>query len=170
MAGLKEILEARENRSRRIEILRRVHGLPVILLSLNIPGPDKLISRWAEVMEAGRHSLLDVLSMENIPLRFQAFRTGAAGPEWYASASADTARLKRLCVGVEQEHTLGRIFDLDVHPVTGGQVSRAALGLPARCCLVCERPAHECGRSGRHGNSELLNSIETTLFTYFFNI
>ena len=170
MSGLNEILEAREERSRRIEALRSAHGVPLILLSLNIPGPDKLIPRWAEIMEAGRHALLSDLAREKISVRFQVQRTGAAGPEWYASAEADAVRLKRLCIRVEQEHPLGRVFDLDVHPVTGGQLSRTGLGLPARGCLMCDRPAHECARSGRHGQGELLNSIETRVFTYFFNI
>ncbi|MEY8292793.1 citrate lyase holo-[acyl-carrier protein] synthase [Carnobacteriaceae bacterium 52-44] len=56
-------------------------------------------------------------------------------------------------VNIEENHPLGRLFDLDVlmldqnNEVQGK--SRTKLGLPVRRCFLCERPAKDCGRSRR---------------------
>ena len=41
----------------------------------------------------------------------------------------------------------------------GAGLSRRSLGKPPRTCLLCNRPAHECGRSRRHPLPELLKAI-----------
>lgn len=69
--------------------------------------------------------------------------------------------LKRLTVGIEESHRLGRLFDIDVFIHTPTPLGRTALGLAARRCLVCDRPAHECVRSRRHRLPELYAKIAT---------
>ncbi|HLR88779.1 MAG TPA: citrate lyase holo-[acyl-carrier protein] synthase [Atopostipes sp.] len=76
-------------------------------------------------------------------------------------------------VNIEENHPLGRLFDLDVlmldqnNEVQGK--SRTKLGLPVRRCFLCERPAKDCGRSRRHTVLELQEEISNRIQNYFKN-
>lgn len=73
--------------------------------------------------------------------------------------------VKRACCEIEDSHPHGRLMDIDV--LSGGDrlsiLSRTEVGLPERRCLLCERPARECIRAGRHTTDELLARISEIL-------
>ena len=71
----------------------------------------------------------------------------------------DAQVLKSATTDLEEHHPLGRLWDLDVITASGTGLSRLQLGRPARRCLLCSRPARECGRSRRHSLPELLGKI-----------
>jgi holo-ACP synthase len=81
------------------------------------------------------------------------------GPEALYVVHGDARIVKSATVLLEDHHPLGRLWDLDVIAPRQGQLSRQDLGFPARRCLLCERPAHACGRSRRHPLEELLSTI-----------
>jgi len=153
---LKEILAARETRTRRIRSLLVRYRLPLLVLTLNIPGPDKTPG-WAEnVFTAGICAARETFT----PLHEKVCRP-SSGFEWYAIAEGVPLHLKKAAIGIEETHPLGRLFDLDLHVPDSPQLDREALGLGPRRCLVCDRPAHECARSRRHGLDELLEKACT---------
>ena len=155
---LQEILTARETRSRRIKSFLVRYRLPLIVLTLNIPGPDKT-PKWAEqVFSTGIRAARETFS----PLHEKLCRA-SSGSEWYGVVKGEPLSLKKAAVGIEEAHPLGRLFDFDLHVPDAPQPDRRALGLEPRRCLACDRPAHECARSRRHELDELLRMIQSLL-------
>lgn len=157
------ILAAREQRARRTQQFCDRLRLPTIVLTVNAPGPDKNAPWVARVMAQGTAAIRDTLDECGLILCDAASYRSAAGPEWRGAVQAQLspAALKRLTVGIEESHRLGRLFDIDVFSHTLTPLGRAALGLAPRRCLVCDRPAHECVRSRRHRLSDIQAKIAT---------
>jgi holo-ACP synthase len=148
---LEELLFAREDRSRRIRSFLFRYRLPIVVLTLNIPGPDKT-PEWADqVFSAGVNAAREAFSPQH-----EKSCLLPSGFEWYGVVKGDPLTLKKKAIRIEEAHPLGRLFDIDLHAPDSPQLDRAALRLGPRRCLICSRPAHECGRSRRHGLEELL--------------
>ncbi|MBE8117719.1 citrate lyase holo-[acyl-carrier protein] synthase [Limosilactobacillus fermentum] len=70
--------------------------------------------------------------------------------------------VKEGTVAFEETTPYNRLFDLDVlikEGETAHSLSRGELNLPVRTCLICGRPAKECGRSRRHTVSGLQERV-----------
>ncbi len=63
---------------------------------------------------------------------------------------------KRKAVALETMHQAARLVDIDVYRLSGEQVGRCEIGLPARACLLCDAPAVECMRTKRHDPNEVI--------------
>ena len=72
---------------------------------------------------------------------------------------------KRLCCSIEDGHPLGRLMDIDVI-VEGKPLSREDIGLAARHCLLCEKPARECMRAHNHSPEEIQDTIDRMVQDY----
>ncbi len=175
------ILGAREERGRHtrrfIMRLRR----PTIVLSVNVPGPDKNEPWVAGVLRRGRRAVGAELEACGWIVQEAEAYDSAAGPEWRAAIAGteDIERganrcaevrsipsgieLKRMAVRIEETHPIGRLLDIDVFDRDRTPIGRSALGLPPRRCLVCGNAAHECARSRRHAPSELRARIAALL-------
>jgi holo-ACP synthase len=82
------------------------------------------------------------------------------GPELLAAVGGiEPILLKRLLVNIEENHRLGRLFDIDVLDVNGMSLSREDLDLPRRKCLVCGEDAKICARSRAHPLSTLIDKM-----------
>ena len=120
-------------------------GRSVIAVSVNIPGPDKCppgarcLARRA-IERLGRQQGARPLAEGVDPL----------GPWATLDSPLAPAALKRAAIEIETTLPAGRLLDLDVYDSSGTQIDRASIGIPARPCLVCDRPAVECIRVGRH--------------------
>ncbi|MFH0349908.1 citrate lyase holo-[acyl-carrier protein] synthase [Leuconostoc citreum] len=63
--------------------------------------------------------------------------------------------VKRVAVLFESDILTGRLFDVDVMAYHNEkQLSRQALGLPARQCLICDKDAKVCMKLGAHTLTE----------------
>jgi len=69
-------------------------------------------------------------------------------------------------MAIEDQHPLGRLWDADVIDINGVSLSRKHFGLPARRCLLCEQPAHDCARSRLHAMQELQRSVQERVETF----
>ena len=158
--GLEQMLAAREQRAaRQIAALTRFDR-PLVSITVVTPGavkdgplPRRVLSEALRAMDVMcRIRRWSVLSREVSWL--------GTGPEALYAVEVASWRLKSAAVKLEDRHPLGRLWDLDV--IAPGQrvLSRKQLGLPARACLVCDRPAFECGRSRRHPLTELMDAID----------
>ena len=72
-------------------------------------------------------------------------------------------RLKRMAVGLESEHPLGRLADIDVLTSAGVPVSRADLALPPRACFLCGESATLCRRRQNHSQELLMGFMRSLL-------
>lgn len=147
-----KFLAAREARQ---ELLSRALGAgrpAALFVSLNLPGPDKsppgatrlFRQGCAQIAETFHGSML--LAADRDALGHFALRV----------LDADPLAVKRLCIAIEESHPAGRLLDLDVYASETVQIGRASLGLPARRCLVCDKPAVDCMRARRHTAAEAI--------------
>jgi holo-ACP synthase/triphosphoribosyl-dephospho-CoA synthase len=114
----------------------------------------------------GMEVLKRYLRAEGIGIRHEEIFEGAAGRGAFIAADTEGLCLKKLAVHIEETHPLGRLFDIDVLG-EGGKISRSALGVEERKCLVCEDSAFVCGRSRAHGVEALTGAVLTIMENFF---
>lgn len=160
------MLARREARVERRRDVLACHGRPVVSLTLVTPGPVKDTAEARFVFGVAVAAIRGLLADGGLPVAVVEERLLATGPEALIVVAADPRVLKRLLVGLEEGHPLGRLWDVDVVAPDGHGIGRAALGLPARACLVCAEPAHACARARRHPLGELQRAIAEKIDAY----
>lgn len=162
-AALEDMLAARERRAYLQQAMIKEYAQPLICLTLNIPGPVKVLPLVPEAFEEGCRRVESSLSA--LGLAFQARKQirEKTGYEAIYSAAADPLVLKKAMIGIEDQDRLGRLFDLDVLAVDGTKISREDLKEAPRTCLLCGKPAHICSRSRSHSVKELTCEIKRIL-------
>lgn len=159
IVSLHEILAAKDQRVSRQSAALSRFGAPLVSVSIVTPGPVKDTRLARRAMSVGQHEFDLIADAESWPVLFREAMWHQTGPEALYAVEADETSLKRRLVDLENSHPLGRLWDFDVISVRQGGLSRRDLGYPARRCLVCERPSHECGRSRRHPLGDLQKAI-----------
>lgn len=149
--SLEQVLLARDARAARQKDLLRRFGGCLVCLTVNLPGPVKRCPAGDRIFSYGRLALYGAL-----PVCYGQVHEGAAGCEGYFIVRQDAAAVKARTCALEEEHPLGRLWDMDVLAPGGRPVSRQALGMPPRRCLLCGREAALCARSRAHPVDELL--------------
>lgn len=163
------ILANRERRAAAQRTLLQKWGEPLISFSLSIPGPARDSEATARCFAEGLTALEAACAAAGMACLERVLRHAATGPEALISVKGEALALKRALLAVEEKHPVGRLFDLDVLLPAGDSlffppiIGRAELGLPPRGCLVCERPAAECRRAGRHPLHALYTAIRGLL-------
>lgn len=160
---LDQILAERERRWNRRQSLAVEHGCPVLSLTLNIPGPEKNPPGAKAALDILRVALRVAIDAAGGRTAAELRLSGPDGPGWLAAVRMDSLALKRLAVGVEEQHALGRLADADVMAADGRPINREDVGRAPRRCFLCSRPASLCRRERRHGLGELLAVVRTML-------
>lgn len=169
------MLEVREN---RVVIQRKIFDKfsskepkSLLLMTMVIPGPIKANDILNDVFDEVLNKVLNVLKPENIIHQLK--RDKETGLEFYLLSSISPREMKERMIKIEENHPLGRLFDLDVLLLNDANeiesTSRTQYNLPVRKCFLCQRPAKECGRSRRHSVAELQEEISNRLIDYFEN-
>lgn len=154
---LDSLLAARDARRVRQEsMLGRYPDLALIVLTVNIPGPEKRTSASVGIGKAGMEALKEVFGSRIVHEEMYDNETGF---EAFLLVDADREEAKRLAVDIEEHHPLGRLMDIDVIGEGCVPLSRQAYGLPERRCMLCGDQARVCMRAGRHTVEELLEFI-----------
>lgn len=161
------ILACRENRVRRRRQLQQEYGLPAIQLTMNIPGAEKNSPFYEKAHLAGEQEFLRRCAAAGLRVEREEVRRGACGREALFLLTAEPVQLKRLCIQIEEQHSLGRIFDFDVYAGDGSVVDRGRLNLPPRPCFLCGEPARECARLRRHSAADLQSYLFSLIEPYF---
>ena len=154
--SLDELLEAREQRQQHREELLKQYGKTVVCLMVNQPGAQKVTDASVLVFRAGQRQMQ---RLEAICL-YKEERLLPTGWEGFWVFDEVALALKRQVIGWEEQHPLGRLWDIDVYDPVLGPLSRAELQLPPRQCLLCSAPGAECARSRRHTLFELDQEIQ----------
>lgn len=156
-----EILKGREERAFEIKKLNSENKGTVICFTLNIPGPDKIDELYYYAFKEGVKELENLLKTsiikEKAPL---------SGYEAYFVSEMDIEDIKKLALKLEEEHPLGRLFDIDIFNKDLSKISREDLGVSKRKCFLCEEDAVLCSRSRKHSVDELLNAIKAIIEDY----
>ena len=156
---LTEILATREAREQKQAQLLQQYGMPLICFTMNIPGPVKNSPLITEGFRLGQKLLNDRFVPE-----YEEETIAPTGCEYFYVVDGDAQAIKQQTCQIEDSTPIGRLFDLDVIAPDSTKVSREALGLPARKCLLCGEDAWICGRSRAH-SVEALQTKTTQLLT-----
>ena len=148
-ASLTEILDARSRRAGKQKILLNTPGARCLIsFSLNIPGEIKCFPMAIRAFEKGLREIRAAVSGQDL-LSFEESRENT-GPEAFILLAADAPEIKRKMASIEENHGLGRLFDIDVLGPDSVPLSRSVLGLPPRSCLICGENAKACARNRTH--------------------
>lgn len=165
------MLDAREQRAHIEQVLLdklETEG-SLFVMTMAIPGPIKSNTKLDQAFDELLNEVTEVLNHDQIIQTLK--REEETGLEYYALSKTSPREMKTILVQIEEEHPLGRLFDLDVVFLDeDGNLqgtSRTELGLPVRRCFICDRPAKDCGRSRRHSVAELQNEISKRILDYF---
>jgi len=155
-SNLQEILKAREERWVYRRNLAEKYRKPVVTITMNIPGPEKIKDEYIKAHK----TLVKDFKAKGLPIIFEDYKLTSDGPEAYMVVDADALDLKRLCISLEDEHPLGRIADIDLLDENKETISRKTLGKEERKCFLCNRPATSCIVARRHSIHELLEKVD----------
>lgn len=161
--SLNEMLAAREARAAAQQQLLAAHSAPLVCLTLNIPGPVKVLDLVPRAFEEGLKRITGSLKEKHIQILELRESHEKTGYEALCSVDGDPIELKAMMTAIEDSGPLGRLLDIDVIRTDGEKVSRTELGCPSRTCLLCGQPAHICGRSRSHSVAELVAEIRSRL-------
>ncbi|MDR3515385.1 MAG: citrate lyase holo-[acyl-carrier protein] synthase [Azospirillaceae bacterium] len=160
---LEQLLQAREDRVIRRNAVLAWHRGPVVAVSVVMPGPVKDCLLARRVQAAALDALVAACADRGWPAHAVYAETPPSGPEALFAVTAAAEAVKRAMIELEDQHPLGRLWDLDVIAPDRHALSRRALGFAPRRCLVCQEPAHACARSQAHGLDGLLAVMENRL-------
>lgn len=161
---LEQLLAARDARYELQQQLRKDYpNETLIVLTVVLPGKVK---RCDDSLTIAHAAVKQVELVCKGRVKYYQERDLETGFEAYWLVSIDQFEVKRLLVAIEEEHPLGRLFDLDVIASDGTPLSRQAVGKPARRCLLCENEARFCMRNKTHTYDEILQKIREMIDAY----
>jgi len=164
---LEQLLDAREYRAARQKELIEKYNHPLVSFTINIPGPVKITPESTILFLEGCKTLVNKLKEAGSTMVYFETNDHITGFEAYYVVYTDERKLKALMLEIENEHPLGRLFDLDVIGVGGVPISREDFDSSKRKCLLCDEDAHGCGRSRKHTVEELVQKIQSIVDSYF---
>lgn len=161
---LDSLLTSRDARAaRQKKLMARYPGRTVVCLTVIMPGKVKRNLQSLVVAQAAVTAVVSVFrdSMEHLELLDL-----STGYEAYLVTSLPAAQAKAKTCHIEDNHSLGRLFDIDVIGRDGVPMSRTAVGEAPRKCLICGESAAFCMRNRTHTQDELLARISEMIDDY----
>lgn len=156
-ASMNEILQSREQRCARQNTLINKFNLPIVSLTVNIPGSVKLIEKSIKIFNVAFDEITSILSQY---IRYSEKEYLISGCQGYFVVDMPAKKLKELMCNLEDNHALGRLFDADVIDINMSHLSRRDMNIAERKCLICNQPATFCARSRNHSVEALLTEID----------
>ena len=165
---LDQLLASRDERQARQRMLLGGHpGETLLCLTVVMPGAVKRNAQSLTVAHAAVEALRRLFEGQTT---FFEERDLPTGYEAYMLTSVSELEAKRLVCDIEENHPLGRLFDIDVISHTGQPISRTAVGLPARRCIICGEEARVCMRTKKHTQEELHAHIDQMISRYVHRV
>lgn len=156
---LDQLLNARDaRRGRQLSLLEKYPDSTLIVLTVNIPGSEKRTADSLTIADRGVEALSELFAGKII---YEQHLDLPTGRESYFMVSLPSDEVKTLTTGIEDEHPLGRLMDIDVFLPDGTPLSRRDTDTPARRCLICGDDARACMRNQTHPLPELLKKIHS---------
>ena len=160
---LTAVLAAKEQKAALRDQLLRAYGLPVVSVSINMPGPVKTGRQVRELLRFSVQQFQSAAQAHELEIAAEQFFYPVTGPFAFLVVNGDAEKCKALAVAIESADEIGRLLDLDVFDAAGTQLSRDRLGLPLRGCYLCGEPALVCMRNAAHTQEEVCREAERRL-------
>ncbi len=167
MATLAEILSNRDERTiYRTVLIDRFH-FPLICFTLNLPGPEKYTAQSSLIHAAGTAVLFASLQFHALQPVHAEIRHQKTGIEGFFVTDASPLFLKKICCQIEEDHPLGRLFDMDVFDPKNTPINRAQAGFPERTCLLCGGNVTVCRREKKHSLTAFNERVMEMIHAYY---
>lgn len=153
---LERVLTAKEERANYQKTLISKYKLPLISLTLNLPGGYLQYIKWDLVFQEAVRNIDNIFS-ENI--MFRKVKLGEWGPEGFWVVDLFVQDIKKKTIEIEDNHPLGRLFDIDVIDIDATPVSRRDFNIEPRKCIICNNKALECYIEKKHTQKEIKNKV-----------
>lgn len=161
---LTELLQSRDERQAlQRHMLACNRGLTLMVTTIIMPGPVKRNRCTRIAAQAAEQAISQAFGTSLVSHFSRDLATGYEG--WYLFKLPAREVKSRTC-HIEETHPLGRLFDFDVLRPDGKPLSRVAIGLPERRCMLCDNEARLCMRSRTHSQADLLAHIQSLIDNY----
>lgn len=161
---LDQLLLSREQRHSKQMALISAHPAHTLLcLTVIMPGSVKRNSHSLIVANAAITAVLECFNNTLVGIEAHDLHTGY---EAYFITTMPHKQAKTLACKIENEHQLGRLFDLDVINADGTPMSRTDVNQPARRCMLCDNEARYCMRNHTHSPQQLQQHIAQLIDKY----
>ena len=161
---LDQLLASRDRRHEKQMTLLSAHPRhTLVCVTVVVPGPVKRNAHSLIIANAALTAVLECFRTTLVAVETHDLVTGY---EVYLINSVDMVEAKRMTCRIEDTHPLGRLMDIDVIQTDGTPMSRSALGLPPRKCLVCGNEARYCMRNHTHTPEELQQRVQEMIDGY----
>lgn len=161
---LDDLLSSRDERVRHQKELQYRHPDDT-LISLTVVMPGKVKRNFQSLIVSGA-ALSALVARFGSDMLYAETRDLPTGFEAYLLTSLSEMDAKRAACVIEDEHPLGRLFDVDVIGKDGIPLPRESVGGHPRKCLLCEREARWCMRNHTHTQEELQARIDQMIAAY----
>ncbi|WP_259565895.1 citrate lyase holo-[acyl-carrier protein] synthase [Enterobacter sichuanensis] len=165
--SLEQVLTSKEQRARRQQAWLFQSDHTVVSVTLVWPGAVKDTGLARRVMAVANEALGELFRTHQWAVCRQQTLQPVTGPEALWSVAAPAWMIKHVTAHLEDNHPLGRLWDIDVLCPKTGLLKRSAIQQPMRRCFICHEPAHVCSRMRRHTLPELMRVIEALTDDYF---
>ncbi|RNC28512.1 MAG: Apo-citrate lyase phosphoribosyl-dephospho-CoA transferase [Candidatus Dichloromethanomonas elyunquensis] len=160
---MNSILNDREQRFNQILKISGYFRLPVLCGRTNFPGPEKNNGLTEKAFLALTETIQATFGAAAV---YQNELGGADGQSIVMALVLDSLTAKKMAVKIEEDHLLGRMFDIDVYDEQGFPLGREALRKKPRKCLICGQEAKLCTRAQRHSVAEVRQAMAFLVKSY----
>jgi holo-ACP synthase CitX len=158
------LLESREKRWHlQRQLIQDNPGLTLVCLTVIMPGNVKRNAQSLVVAHAAVEAIQEAFGQS---IQWQREQDLSTGYEGYYLVDMSMIACKRLACEIEDNHPLGRLFDIDVINTHVEPVSRSVIGREGRKCLLCDQDARYCMRNHTHTRDELQQKIQQMIEAY----
>lgn len=158
------LLESREKRWQlQRQLIQDNPGLTLVCLTVIMPGNVKRNAQSLVVAHAAVEAIQEAFVQS---IQWQREQDLSTGYEGYYLVDMSMIACKRLACEIEDNHPLGRLFDIDVINTHVEPVSRSVIGREGRKCLLCDHDARYCMRNHTHTRDELQQKIQQMIEAY----
>lgn len=155
------------SRDRRVEMQQKLRekypNMTLVCLTVIMPGNIKRNLSSLIVSQAAINVMLNKFECNIINIVVRDLETGY---EAYVVTDLSEHDSKLLACEIEDNHPLGRLFDIDVLDGDGIPVKRETVGFQPRRCLICNNEARYCMRNRSHTPQELNAKIKKMVDAY----
>lgn len=134
-----------------------------MVLTVILPGSIKRDTYSIAIAEA---ACLSIETAFGTGIRHKEAHDLETGYEAYFLVAQPLLKVKKKAVEIEEQHPLGRLFDIDVIAPDASPLSRETVGRKPRRCLLCDNEARTCMRAHAHPLEELRQRIEHIVHCY----
>mgnify|MGYP002624438672 CR=1 FL=1 len=155
------------SRDRRVEMQQQLRenypNSTLVCLTVIMPGNIKRNLSSLIVSQAAINAMLNRFEGNIVDVISRDLETGF---EAYLVTTLSQREAKLIACDIEDNHPLGRLFDIDILDNDGVPVKRETVGSSPRRCLMCDNEARYCMRNRTHTPQELNTKIQMMIDSY----